>query len=126
MIDKLYNDLPNYMKTDVLMFRGFKFEEVKGKKVLTDIRGMYYKAVDEETMELFNSIGFIKGATKLIMESDLRKIEVYAEMIAGHKKLINEHLNPRKKEEYLNSIKRYEEDVKHYESQIRRWKQTLN
>lgn len=122
MIKDLYDSLPNFMKTPVVLFRGFKFEKTDDNITLQDVRNIYYKDVDPDTMMVFESKGFIKGATYLLMKSDERKIELYKEMIDGHEGLINENLNPRKKQEYLNSIERYKDQIKYYVSQVRKWR----
>ena len=125
MIKDLYDQLPHYLKSDCILFRGFKLEKNNDEYTLQDIRGPYYKDVDEETLEFLESKGLIKGATYLLMESDKRKILLFKEKINEHARLIVENLNPRKKQEYLNSIERFEIEVEYYTSQVRKW-QNLN
>jgi len=120
-MDKLYDEAFNYFKTPRILFRGFMLEKNKGVVSITDIRTPYYRPISEKDLEVLLERGFMKGTTYLLMMSDNSKIKRYTKLIELHSRALKEVINPRKKEEYKNSIVRHNLEIKYYKSQVRRW-----
>ena len=113
------------MQSDRILYRGFLLQKVNGIAEIKDIRNPYYRAPKVEDLKVLLEMGFFKGATYLLMKSDLKKIERYKRLIENKKKLLDQTENPRKIQEHLNSIERYSTEIKYYKSQVRRWQKSL-
>lgn len=126
MVDDIYNGLPDKFKTGRVLFRGFSIEKIKGIVHLQDIRKPYPSPVSEEDLVVLHELGFVDGATYLLMLSDQQKIEKFKSLGDKFKGLEIDHDNPRKKQEYVNLGLMCKTEVMYYESQVRRWQKQLN
>lgn len=125
MIDELYDNLPECYKSERFLYRGFSIEKTNGIIIIKDIRSPYYRDVSSEDMAVLLKRGFIKGSTYLLMLSDKRKVEIFKSLENKNRKSAHSSRNPRKKQEYLNSVRIYIEKANYYESQVSRWHKQL-
>ena len=127
-IEKLYNDTVSsyfFKGKSRILFRGFLLEKKGGYVCLMDTRNPYYKIPTTEDLNILFSMGFYNGATYLLMKSDEGKIKRYKELIKKQGALLDKIVNPRKKQEYLNTIGRFKSEIEYYESQVGRWQKIL-
>lgn len=126
--EQLYKEaimLDRFKGKSRILFRGFLLENNEGIISLMDVRSPYYKAPSVEDMNVLYGRGFLKGTTYLLMKSDERKIERYKELSEQQARLSLRVRNPRKKQEYENSVLRYNLEIEYYMSQVRRWQKSL-
>lgn len=122
---QIYNGLPDIHKQERFLFRGFSIEKVGQEVIIKDIRSVYYKVICKDDLKILSSKGFIKGTTYLLMLSDQKKIESFKILEQKNKALAKVNANPRKNQEYLNSVRVYKRKIEYYVSQVRRWRNQL-
>ena len=125
-IKDIYNQAFDHFNSDRILFRGFLLEkELDGTILFKDIRSPYYKDINRHDLEVFFDMGFLKGTTYLLMESDKRKVSRYKELKQHKTRLLEITDNPRKYKEHLNTISRYESEINYYKSQVSRWQEFI-
>ena len=122
----IYESLPQEYKQERFLYRGFSIEKKGEEIIILDIRSTFYEPACKADLRVLFNMGFINGATYLLMESDLEKIKFFNKKAKAKSRLARKSVNPRKKQEHLNSAESYREKSKYYKSQVRRWRKQID
>lgn len=104
-------------------FRGFKIVNDEGKLSLHSLRDPYQGPPSASEVKVLEEMGFIAGATHLLVESYNDKIESNQFKLKEKQSELKKTRNSRKKQEHKNSISKIKGEIEYYKSQVGRWRQ---
>ncbi len=125
-MNKLYDEMcARFGEREKFFFRGFSIEKKDDTIEIMDVRCSSYKKIRDNDLSVLMDMGFIKGTTFLLMQSDKERLEDSEGSFYNQIRSARLTENSTKKRACLLSASRYKREVDYYDSQITRWNNTL-